>query len=70
MWTALIIGAIKLSFFLVEEIIRSRQSKREKDEELKKQKTKVLQSGLRAIIDQDVSRLNTAIVDANRLRKK
>lgn len=70
MWKSLIIGAIKLSFFLVEEIIKSRQSQRIKNEELTKEKTKVLQSGVRALVDLDVSRLNSAIVDANRLRKK
>lgn len=70
MWTALILGGIKIAFLIIEEVIRNNRKQDEKDKELKIEKTKVLQSGVRAIIDQDVSRLNTAIVDANRLRKK
>lgn len=41
---------------------------KESNAELKKQKTEALQSGVRAIVDKDVSRLNTAISDLNRLR--
>ncbi len=42
---------------------------KEHNEELKKQKTEALQSGVRAIVDKDVSRLNVAIADLQRLRK-
>jgi len=36
--------------------------------ERKKQKTEALQSGIRAIVDRDASRLNSAIGDLNRMR--
>ena len=70
MWRALIIGAIKIAFLLTEEIIKNNRKREEKEKELKIEKTKVYQSAVRALVDKDISRLNRAIVDANRLRKK
>lgn len=70
MWSALIVGGLKIAFLIIEETIKNNRKQEQKDKELKIEKTKVLQSGVRAIVDKDVSRLNRAIVDANRLRKK
>lgn len=51
---------------LVNRVLDARK---EKDEAIKKKKTEALQSGTRAIVDGDVSRLNSAIDKLNRLRK-
>ena len=39
----------------------------ERNIEIKKKKTEILQSGLRAIVDRDASRLNSVINDINRM---
>jgi len=68
MWAG-ILAAITLVGQLLSLFNKIWDANKEKDEALKKQKTEALQSGVRAIVDKDVSRLNVAIGDLNRMRK-
>jgi len=68
MWAG-ILAAITLVGQLLSLFNKIWDANKEKDEALKKQKTEALQSGVRAIVDKDVSRLNASISDLNRLRK-
>ena len=68
MWAG-ILAAITLVGQLLSLFNKIWDANKEKDEALKKQKTEALQSGVRAIVDKDVSRLSVAINDLNRLRR-
>lgn len=68
MWAG-IMAAITLISQLLQLFNKVWDALREKDLEKKKLQTEALQSGVRAIVDKDVSRLNSAINDLNRLRK-
>lgn len=61
-------GWIPLILAVLQLFIRIWDAVKEHNEEKKKLKTEALQSGVRAIIDRDASRLNTAITELNRLR--
>lgn len=61
-------GWIQLAVLAFQLLIKFFDLWREKDLEKKKKQTEALQSGVRAIADKDVSRLNAAIRDINRLR--
>ncbi len=61
-------GWIPLILAVLQLCIRIWDAVKEHNEEKKKLKTEALQSGVRAIIDRDASRLNTAIAELNRLR--
>lgn len=67
MWSG-ILAALTVIGQLLGLLDRFLDAQKEKNEELKKQKTEALQSGVRAIVDRDASRLNNAIRDLNRLR--
>jgi hypothetical protein len=69
-WLAIItvIGQLLLEIFKL--INDSRAKKEAGDVELKKQKTEILQSGLRGIIDGDLSRLNSAFEQLRELKKR
>lgn len=54
---------------LITLIIKIFDAIQEVNNEIKKQKTEALQSGLRAIVDKDTSRLNDCIVRLEQLRK-
>lgn len=61
-------GWIPLTLAVLQLIIRIWDAVREHDAEKKKKKTEALQSGVRAVIDRDASRLNASIIELNRLR--
>lgn len=67
---AAIIAGITLLGQLVTIGVRIWDAVKENDVEIKKQKTEAIQSAARAVIDRDVSRLNVAINDIERLRGK
>jgi len=69
MWAG-IIALITLAGQLLALFNKVWDANKEKNEELKKQKTEALQSGVRAIVDKDASRLNASIVELERLRQK
>ena len=50
--------------------VRIYDAQKEKENDVKKQKTEILQSGLRAIVDRDSSRLNVSIQQLARLRSQ
>ena len=67
MWAG-IIAFVTLASQLLSLFNKVWDANKEKDEALKKVKTEALQSGVRAIVDKDVSRLNSAIRELNQLR--
>ena len=60
-WGAVILAVLQI-FIRIWDVLK------ESNVEKKKQQTEALQSGVRAIVDRDASRLNSAIHDLNRLR--
>jgi hypothetical protein len=62
-------GWIPLILAVLQLIIRIWDALKEKNVEKKKQQTEALQSGVRAIVDRDASRLNSVILELDRLRK-
>jgi len=62
-------GWIPLILAVLQLIIRIWDALKEKNVEKKKQQTEALQSGVRAIVDRDASRLNSVIIELDRLRK-
>ena len=67
MWAG-ILALITLIGQVLSLINKIWDANKEKNEQIKIEKTKALQSGVRAIVDKDVSRLNTAINDFKRLQ--
>jgi hypothetical protein len=61
-------GYAALALAVIQIIIRIWDAVGEHNAEKKKLKTEALQSGVRAIIDRDSSRLNSAIRDIDGLR--
>ena len=61
-------GWIPLILAVIQIIIRIWDAVKESNAEKKKLKTEALQSGVRAIVDRDASRLNASIIKLNELR--
>lgn len=61
-------GWIQLAVLVFQLIFKVWDAIKEHNIEKKKLKTEALQSGVRAIVDRDASRLNSAVNDLNRLR--
>lgn len=59
-WPQLLAGAIAL-------IIKIWDALNERNDEIRKKKTEALQSGLRGIVDRDISRVTKAFDDINRI---
>lgn len=62
-------GWIPLILAVLQIITRIWDAVKEHNVEKKKQKTEALQSGVRAIVDRDASRLNASLLELDRLRK-
>lgn len=60
-------GWIQAIVLGIQLIIKIFDAVKERNEEIKKKKTEAVQSGIRAVIDKDVSRLSVAINDINNL---
>ena len=60
-WGAVILAVLQI-FIRIWDVLK------ESNVEKKKQQTEALQSGVRAIVDRDASRLNSVIHDLDRLR--
>ena len=60
-WGAVILAVLQI-FIRIWDVLK------ESNVEKKKQQTEALQSGVRAIVDRDASRLNSAIHDLDRLQ--
>lgn len=61
-------GWLQLAVLAFQVIVRIWDAVREKSLEKRKMQTEALQSGIRGIVDRDVSRINAAINDLNGLR--
>lgn len=63
-------GWIQLAVFAFQLVFRVWDAIKEHKGELKKKKTEALQSGIRGIVDRDVSRITHAFDELNRLSKE
>lgn len=68
MWAG-ILAALTVIGQLISLGIKIWDAVKENDVEIKKQRTEILQSATRAVIDRDVERLNTANIQLRGLRQ-
>ena len=68
-WLAIVGAIITLALEILRLINETRQEKKEEAVELKKQKTEILQSLARGIVDGDASRINSCYEQLRRLRE-
>ena len=61
-------GYIQLAVLVLQIFVKIFDAAKEKNAEIKKAKTEALQSGVRGIIDKDVSRVTSAFDDFNNAR--
>lgn len=69
-WLAILGAIITLAIEILKLISEVRTEKKEVAFELKKQKTELIQSVARGIVDRDASRINSGIDKLRRLRQK
>ena len=69
-WTAILGAALTLAIEIFKLISETRAEQKEQKVELKKEKTEILQSIARGIIDRDASRINAGFDKLHRLRQQ
>lgn len=69
-WIAVIGGVISFAIELLKLIREVKNDKKERDVELKKRKTEIIQSGIRGLIDGDDRRYVTSLDQLRNIRKR